>query len=324
MVNGFISGDENGLEIKKILSCDNIRCAVAFWGMDIANEIIKSSSNIKIICNLRSGACNPSAIEKLIKNGTQIKTNDDLHAKVYISDDLVIVGSANASSNGLGYEDSEISGWIEASIVTSNHEVNEKASSWFENLWDCSSLVNEAMLEDAKQLWSRKRASRLSRNKIKLTKLSQILASELSEFKDTDQYIAIWKEHLSLAAVTELKKFEDESHNNNLTCYEDWEGLLNRPEGLVICDFYIGPRHGVTFNGVYKTIKPSSKSNCVFGKNVEKNNLLLNLINNDKKSWCDGIKKLESSKNIGNYRDDRDGSLFIPVFEALLLLKNGS
>lgn len=321
MVNSFISGDENGLEIKKILSCDNIRCAVAFWGMDIANEIIKLSSNIKIICNIRSGACNPSAIEKLIKNGTQVKTNDDLHAKVYISDDLVIVGSANASGNGLGYEDSEISGWIEASIISSNQEVNEKASSWFENLWDCSSLVNEAMLEDAKQLWSRKRASRLSRNKNKLTKISQIFASDLSEFKDTDQYIAIWKEHLSYAAETELKKFKDESHNNNLTCYEDWDGLLKRPEGLVICDFYSGPRK-VKFNGVYKAIKPSIKSDCVFGKKVEKSNLLLNLINNDKKSWCDGIRKLESSKKIDNYRDG--SSIFIPVYEALLLLKNGS
>ena len=322
MVNRFVSGDDNSSEVRKILAADNLRCAVAFWGMDIAEEIIKSKIDIKIVCNLGSGACNPFAIEKLIEHGVQVKTNDVLHAKVYISDELAIVGSANASSNGLGYEDSELAGWIEASIITTDKEIIGKASSWFTGLWDSSDLVDDGMLEKARLLWVKRRASRLPRAKNNLTSLSEVLKTDLSDFKDKNQYIAIWKESLSEDAEEELEKIKGQLNNSQITCYEDWKGLCNKPAGLFVCDFFFGPRGGVKFDGLYETIRVTSKSKCVFGVRIKKHNHLLNLITGDPSSWHEAIKLIESSKIADEYRDE--SSILIPVYDALSFLKTSA
>jgi hypothetical protein len=321
MVNRFIYGDENSSEVKKILAAHNIRCAVAFWGIDIAEEIIKSKQEIKIVCNLGSGACNPSAIEKLIEHGAQIKTNDVLHAKVYISDELAIVGSANASSNGLGYEDSELAGWIEASIITSDKEIIGKASSWFAGLWDSSNPIDNDMLEKAKLLWAKRRASRLPRAKNKLTSLSELLKTDLSDFKDKNYYMAIYEEDLSNDAEKELERIKELLNNSKLTCYEDWKGLRKKPSGLIVCDFFFGPRGGVKFDGLYETINIKSENECVFGVSVTKN-YLLNLINSDLSGWREGIKKIKSSKVLDKFHDE--SAIFISVYDALSFLKTSA
>lgn len=45
---------------------------------------------------------------------------DDLHAKVYLSSNGVVVGSANASANGVGLEAGEQASWIEAGSARRN------------------------------------------------------------------------------------------------------------------------------------------------------------------------------------------------------------
>ena len=75
--------------------------AVAYWGKDATKRTglaeHPNRAEVRVICDLLSGACNPNEIEELTRIGVQVKTLDRLHAKVWISGHDVIVGSANAS-----------------------------------------------------------------------------------------------------------------------------------------------------------------------------------------------------------------------------------
>jgi hypothetical protein len=78
--------------------------AVAFWG-DGATKGLgldkKRGEVATVICNLKSGGTNPNEIRELWKANINPLQCDKLHGKVYLFDDCVIIGSSNASSNGL-------------------------------------------------------------------------------------------------------------------------------------------------------------------------------------------------------------------------------
>lgn len=137
-----------------------IRIAVAYWGKNSPKEtglidrIQKSDKDVKIICDLRSGACNPSPINKLMNSKASIRTLDNMHAKVWICGADVIVGSANVSANGLGFDDvKSLGGNIEAAIHTNSKECAATARNWFDSLWDRSDEVSKEHIHWATDQW---------------------------------------------------------------------------------------------------------------------------------------------------------------------------
>jgi HKD family nuclease len=100
----FIEGHELIEEFHSLMTKGaKLDLAVAYWGKDAARNLnIQRSGHVRIICDLASGACNPYEIKKLQSfTNTEIKTHDELHAKVYCVNDVAIIGSSNASTNGL-------------------------------------------------------------------------------------------------------------------------------------------------------------------------------------------------------------------------------
>src|SRR5262245_45086497 len=98
--------------------------AVAFWGRG-AEQLFSASAArlLKIVCNLRSGATNPKTIEALRRyKNIQPRQHDRLHAKVMVSDNGAVIGSANLSCNGLNLEGEEVEGWEEAGFFTREAE----------------------------------------------------------------------------------------------------------------------------------------------------------------------------------------------------------
>ncbi len=77
---------------------------------------IQNDQNLTIVCDVRSGACNPAEICWLQNVlGTQrVRTFDRPHAKVWLGREMAIVGSANASANGLGFKGEEATTLVEA------------------------------------------------------------------------------------------------------------------------------------------------------------------------------------------------------------------
>jgi sugar-specific transcriptional regulator TrmB len=114
-----------------------IRCAVAYWGKGASDTILKElkTQDIIIIANAFSGGCNPAEIEKLIENfHGKVYSDEYLHAKVYCSNLGVVIGSANASTNGLGIEGTNATSLNEAVIFSQNYEIIKNVRSWFDKI----------------------------------------------------------------------------------------------------------------------------------------------------------------------------------------------
>ena len=151
--------------IQELVRCDgDLRVAVAYWGKcgaehtGIADRVQANAGEVYILCDLGSGACNPSEIEKLWKNADKIKikTLDELHAKVWIGEDRVIVGSANASTSGLA-DETELGSNIEAALMVENRELAQALNEWFKRLWRDADPVTAERLSKARDLWNRRR-----------------------------------------------------------------------------------------------------------------------------------------------------------------------
>lgn len=144
----FLSGGKLTAAIKTLLKEPNVRCAVAFWGKGCENWL--KGDGARVICNLASGGTNPHALKKL--KIAELRQYDSLHAKVFIGENQSIVGSANVSSNGLGFEGDEQNGWHEAGVLV---DTSDDLTSWFEDLWEGKSRsITLADWKEAARKWA--------------------------------------------------------------------------------------------------------------------------------------------------------------------------
>jgi PLD-like domain len=122
-------------------------------------------NSLKIICNARSSSCNPNTLQSLIKDGIEIRSRNDIHAKVYIIGEVAFLGSANASPNGLG------TGTIEAAVKLTNNNTIAELKSWHKTLWDYHDTENvndftESDWEQLKAQWRLRSLKRKSKPKL--------------------------------------------------------------------------------------------------------------------------------------------------------------
>lgn len=159
----FLVDEVYSHEVKTLLSSDGpVDVAIAFWGRG-AEDIIASSINGKrrIVCNLASGGTNPMVIRALYgTTNIEVRQDDSLHAKVLLGAAHGIVGSANFSANGLGFEGNERGNWVEAGFLLRDQAHLEEARRWFEKLWNSAQDIDEEMLVAAEESWRRNRIYR--------------------------------------------------------------------------------------------------------------------------------------------------------------------
>ena len=161
----FLTGVDIQTQVRTIASrTGKIMAAVAYWGKGAAERTGLSGhedpASVRIICDLLSGACNPNEIEALQQFGFTVKTLDRLHAKVWIGGDDVIVGSANASQNGLlGEGEQAANANVEAAVMSHDPALASRLAAWFELQWDASTEIETRHLVRARQIWNRHRRS---------------------------------------------------------------------------------------------------------------------------------------------------------------------
>ncbi len=153
---GFKYGSELTKAIRSMLSSGGgADLAVAFWGRDAVRILGLGTDleGVRIICDLRSGACNPDELKELLKRRARIWTTDGFHAKVYLTKDRVIIGSMNASANGLGEEGADIDANLEAGVETTDRNVIEEAHSWFRRQIADADPVDRKLIEELRADW---------------------------------------------------------------------------------------------------------------------------------------------------------------------------
>lgn len=100
----LVTGVELLPEIQKMCSRDeDIYFAVSYWSGGAAERIKGfTKGQLHVVLDIHSGGTNPRDLRVLMEwLGDRVKIHPDLHAKVYASETLALLGSANATSPGL-------------------------------------------------------------------------------------------------------------------------------------------------------------------------------------------------------------------------------
>lgn len=228
-------------EIKGMLSKESqISVAVAYWGKGAIERLGLGSfrgQKFRVICNMRNGGCNPDEIRALIKlfGPDAVMTNDRLHAKVWLSERLAIVGSSNASTNGYGLEGEEAAGLIEMNVrVTTQTDLRE-LKRWFDKeVASGTRPITESDLHAAKQLHDQIRVGRPFSG----SSLLQVANDHPSSLEDRSVFVWFRKhQDLSPWANARLTDEQESRNDSKIECYEDVANGNGYMPGSYILDF---------------------------------------------------------------------------------------
>jgi phosphatidylserine/phosphatidylglycerophosphate/cardiolipin synthase-like enzyme len=135
----FLDGPTAKTAIRELLpKAERIRVAVAYWGAGAVDQLAIADlhgRDMIVLCDVMSAGCNPKEIKRLQKilGKQRVLTRNRLHAKVWLTDRGAILGSSNASANGLGHEGDETKGLVEANILIEDRSALTSIERWFED-----------------------------------------------------------------------------------------------------------------------------------------------------------------------------------------------
>lgn len=232
--------------------------AVAFWGSNALARLGASdpsmAQRLRIIANLGSGATNSFALRDVWSavGPSHVQQLDDLHAKVFVSDHCLIVGSANVSANGLGAEGVESDGWREACLRTDDRGMIEAAQRWFAAQWVVARPIAAGDFEIAMEAWNRTRRRRTIAHPAPGTKGGLMaLTADMAEGRRI--FVAISSKYMSAPA----SRIVEQAHQEDPTVdgYEDWPSM---PLGATLLAFDVdssskGDTFRVTWDGAWDT-----------------------------------------------------------------------
>lgn len=167
-MHNFLTGHAYREAIKEQIQRSNtIKAAVAFWGKE--SECLlkpKDTSKIQILCDVSMGASNADVIEAIQSRigPTRIKKVNSFHAKVWIFDNTMILGSANASTLALGPIREETTSnqlkHIEFGVLIQDPTAVAEAKIWFRQLFNDPAKSSEISDSDLEVLRERNHALR--------------------------------------------------------------------------------------------------------------------------------------------------------------------
>ncbi len=128
----FLSNDSLWSELTdRVKGSRKVKAAVAFLGKGGADLLpLKKGDTLVVnlgIQTVKQGATSPKDIQRLLKRGVRVFTRTTLHAKFFICDGTMLVGSANVSSNSQQLLD-------EAASLTTDKVAIRHASDFFDKL----------------------------------------------------------------------------------------------------------------------------------------------------------------------------------------------
>lgn len=210
-----------------IKASNEVRVVAPYFGRGAFKQLgfSQSNKNATIVCDLFSGACNPLEIGDFLDcwGPERVRKLDKLHAKIYWTDVGVVIGSANPSANGLGFERRETEGLFEACVASSDPVVIETWRDFIQTQFLAPS--KEVHLDDIKAampIWRKNRGKRPKPSGSPDT-LFAMMRSEPESFKDRDiQFLIYVDEGPSPEAVTAYEQKKSD-YGTNIDFWENWK-----------------------------------------------------------------------------------------------------
>lgn len=321
----FLPGDDNTREIQQLITeSDGLDSAVAFIGKKAETLFSNVNSKCRIICNLKSGGTNPEVVKQLLDlQNIDIRDNPLLHAKVYIGKNVAIISSANLSANRLGLEADELNGWLEAGYKITDHQELKGINSWFLDIWKRSKKITPNDIEMAMKTWNKRQIVRptIGSN----ISLFKVLRDSPEVLQNRNLYMTISTDSMSDSAIDTLNYVKEESkYGCNVEAFESWPEL---PENSYFIDFYVGPRGGFNYYGIFKSPEKKILISFMNDDNEDENlflcyeqkNCFGYILTKEDKSLLKskGAELLKSNIGIG----DVDGK-YISILDARSILFN--
>jgi hypothetical protein len=172
-----------------------------------------------------------------------------LHAKVIWTRDGAIVGTANASSNGLPQEEHSAIGLIEAGVFIKEAAALNEIGRWFDIQYDSSRRITKSDLESAKlerdrRVWNGSRGSRHPQRAL----LNALQEGGKQEFSQQRIAFALCKNFLTAKEDRSVKQFTKDNSPKiedtlklprqslrHLNYYYGWDNLPTNTF-LIACD----------------------------------------------------------------------------------------
>jgi hypothetical protein len=212
--------------------------AVAFWGSGAIEGLsLRRDRKIRILLELQSGGTNPSVVEELVRLfPAGVRSVERLHAKAYIGENKLAIGSTNASADGLGLEGAEATQWFELMLETRDRTAIAEAQHWFDDLWRCAETVDPAgdRFNEAKLVWKARRKTRPPQTSAGQSLLAAALGNP-DAFRNKGRYVVIdtVREFSKAGARALAEKTKELGHQ----AYA-WESWLEIPEQALFVCFY--------------------------------------------------------------------------------------
>lgn len=259
--------ERDGLPIirQMLEKIDSATIVVAFWGAGAieALGLRKTWKSLRIVCNLESGACNPSEIEELMTlgSGVEVRTDPRLHGKVYLTARQLVLGSSNASSNGLVVEGSAISGWAEANIMSTDVGLLSQIGSWCEERFMAAGTITPEKIDLARIAWKARRAASPAAGGLSI----DLIASVRSE-PDHPAFAVIKVVQWARTVSAEAGKLHKRAIKSNqdlagTDIYEGWGDAIRVGDWLV--DFDVSG-HTASFTGYWYVSDYDRKNDLTF------------------------------------------------------------
>ncbi|SFA61995.1 hypothetical protein SAMN04487972_1433 [Paracoccus halophilus] len=287
----FLTGADLTRKIREIVGGENVKCAVAYWG----DHGFEFTEDWMIVCDIVGGSTSSSALAQLgAPDNRNLKHVKDLHAKVYISDNGVIIGSANASARGLG-DAGHYRPLLEVGTFHRHGgETWTQAVEWFHELFEEANAVDTMALEIAQQAY-RPPATPFSTSRAEggIMDFLDLVRLRPEKFSGKGICFLFCEEPSDTEIIREIAENcpDQNEHNEILSwprerCFTEWpEDSLDRLQKNVI-ELYIGRRgrrvaqaHCVVRvfrdRGVFLTECPSKKLDLPACKNMTDHEWLL-------------------------------------------------
>lgn len=233
----FLRTGETRSELRRLLQRPGqLRAAVAYWGQGAIDNLgIAPVQDLWVVCDVLSGGCNEIEIRRLLKmfGNERVRTSDGLHAKVWLGEASALVGSSNASSNGLGFEGRETATLIEANVIVDDTDALAEIDRWWlEEVWTKARQIDERDLERAAVLRGTRRTTRPIP---KFADLFEGLTSDPDAFSERNLFVWVYEyQGYDRWAEEALRRAQVKFEDGSLTCWQDTEIL---PEGSVVIEF---------------------------------------------------------------------------------------
>ncbi|WP_165832103.1 phospholipase D family protein [Novacetimonas pomaceti] len=212
---------------------------------------------LEILCNLDSGACNPAELRKLLKRpGVTLKSHPSLHAKVWWTPKAAVLGSSNASTNGLALECESGNGWHEANVRINDAHVIDGICKWFDDLFKAGYRIESEDLDQAQALWNERKQLAPTGMRLARTLFDAYRAAPKDPVWQRVK-ICYWSEYLDKKDQDWLDKEIRESRlPSNTSAYGEWNDKISADDYVLDFDVKVNKP---TYHGIWKALPAAAQ-----------------------------------------------------------------